>query len=85
MAKTIIQNATKQSSYIFEDDVAIQLTDSTIITPNFIIGDLNSENATLVYDVTPPEDWFGNKYLYDVDTETWTQDPNWADPNAEES
>ena len=83
MAKTIIQNGTKQSSYIFDDDVAIQLTDSTIITPNFIIGDLNSGNATLVTDVTPPEDWFGNKYLYD--NETWTQDPNWVDPNAEES
>ena len=83
MAKTIIQNATKQSSYIFEDDVAIQLTDSTIITPNFIIGDLNSGNATLVTGVTPPEDWFGNKYLYDDGS--WIPDPNWVDPNAEAS
>ena len=80
MAKTIIQNATKQSSYIFEDDVAIQLTDSTIITPNFIIGDLNSGNATLVTDVTPPADWYGNKYLYEDGV--WTQDPNWAPAEA---
>ena len=82
MAKTIIQNATKQSSYIFEDDVAVQLTDSTIITPSFIIGDLNSGNATLVENVTPPADWFGNKYLYDAGS--WIPDPNWTDPNVQE-
>ena len=78
MAKTIIQNATKKSSYIFDDDVAIQITDTTIITPNFIVSDLNSGNSTLVENVTPPEDWFGNKYLYD--SGVWTEDPNWVDP-----
>ena len=82
MAKTIIQNATKKSSYIFDDDVAIQITDTTIITPNFIVSDLNSGNSTLVENVTPPEDWFGNKYLYEDGV--WTQDPNWVDPANEE-
>ena len=82
MAKTIVQNATKQSSYIFADDVTITFENGTITTPNFIIGDLNDSNATLVENVTAPADWFGNKYLFE--NNTFTVDPNWVDPSAEE-
>lgn len=45
--------------------------------PNFNIGDLNSTNAVLVENVTPPEDWRGCKYLYDG---AWTLNPKWVDP-----
>ena len=81
MAKTIIQNATKQSSYVFDDDVTITFENGVITTPNFIIGDLNDTNATLVENVTAPADWYGNKYLYD--SGVWTEDPSWVDPAVE--
>lgn len=76
--KTIIENATDISKYIFEDDVEIALDETCITTPGFIIADMNSSNATVVEDVTPPEDWTGCKYLY-ADTE-WELNPDWIEP-----
>lgn len=80
--KTIIENATDLSKYIFEDDVEITLDETTITTPNLIIADMNSSNATVVEDVTPPEDWMGCKYLY-ADTE-WELNPEWVEPVDED-
>jgi hypothetical protein len=76
--KTLIENATKESKYVWADDVVITLVDNMIFTPDFNIGDLNINNATLVLNVTPPEDWYGCKYLYENDA--WTANPNWIDP-----
>ena len=85
--KTIVENATNLSKYLFEDDKAVDMQAGQINVGDpdnldFIIGDLNSGNSTLYENVTDaPEDWFGNKYTYDGTT--WTQDPNWVDPDAE--
>lgn len=76
--KTLIHNESKQSKYIWADDVVITLADDVIYTPDFNIGDMNSTNATLVENVTPPDDWYGCKYLYDAGA--WTLNPNWVDP-----
>jgi len=76
--KTIIENSTKQSKYIFADDAALTFSEQNIATPEFIIGDLNSTNATLAENVIPPEDWKGCKYFYDDGT--WTLNPAWVDP-----
>lgn len=81
MAKTIIQNSTKLSKYIFEDDVTITFENGMITTPDFIIGDLNDTNATLVEGVTAPADWFGNKYTHDGGV--WTEDSSWVEPDVE--
>lgn len=76
--KTIIEKETKESKYIFADDVVLLFSEQNIETPDFIIGDLNSNNAILVEGVTPPDDWTGCKYFYDA--EVWTLNPNWVDP-----
>jgi hypothetical protein len=76
--KTIIENSTKQSKYIFADDVVLAFSQQNIVTPEFIIGDMNSTNATLVENVTPPEDWTGCKYFYDAGE--WMLNPDWVDP-----
>lgn len=76
--KTLIENATRESKYIWSDDAVITLGNSMTFTPEFNIGDLNSTNATLVDNVTPPDDWYGCKYLYDAGA--WTLNPNWVDP-----
>jgi hypothetical protein len=80
--KTIIENATDISKYIFEDDVEITIDEATITTPDFIVSDMNSSNATVVEDVTPPEDWTGCKYIY-ADTE-WELNPDWVEPVDED-
>jgi len=76
--KTMTQNSTKESKYIWADDVAITVGNDMTLSPGLNIGDMNSTNATLVENVTPPEDRFGCKYLYDAGA--WTLNPNWVDP-----
>jgi len=80
--KTIIETATNLSKYVFEDDVVVSLTATNIETPNFIVADLNSENATMVEGVTIPDDWSGNKYTYA--NGAFTLNPDWTNPADEE-
>lgn len=65
--KTLVNNLTNISLYVFEDDEILDITNESITVgnpPKFIIGDCNSENITLHTNVTVPEDWYGCKYLY---------------------
>ena len=80
--KTIIENTTNLSKYVFEDDVVVTFTATTVVTPDFIIADLNSENAAMVEGVTIPEDWAGNKYTYA--NGAFALNPDWTDPADEE-
>lgn len=77
--KTLIKNENNWSLYIFEDGASVTIDSDSITTPDFIIADLNSSNATMVENVTPPDDWQGCKYIY-ADSK-WTVDPKWTDPN----
>ena len=84
--KTIVETSTKLSKYLLEDDVYVSMNsdDITVGAPaQFIIGDMSNNTATLHTDVTnSPTDWIGNKYTFDGTT--WTQDPDWVDPEEEE-
>jgi len=80
--KTIIENATNLSKYVFEDSAIVTFTAANIETPNFIISDLNNQNATMVEGVTIPEDWSGNKYTYA--NGAFTLNSNWVNPADEE-
>lgn len=84
--KTIVETATKLSKYLLADDVAITATAGNITVGDpaqFIIGDLNSGNATITENVTnAPSDWTGNKYK--LDGTTWSANPDWVDPEAED-
>jgi|TARA_R100000482_G_scaffold34831_1_gene11447 hypothetical protein len=88
--KTIVDNATNTSRYLLADDKPLNITSMQIevgdpANLDFIIGDLNSSNATVIEGVTEPVDeegnslWFGCKYFCASDG-TWTEDPNWVDP-----
>ena len=83
--KTIVETSTSLSKYLLDDDVTITATATEITVGDpaqFIIGDLNTGNATITENVTDaPADWAGNKYTYDGTT--WTQNPDWVDPEAE--
>ena len=76
--QTITFNDSNRSAYIFEDGDTLTATAESITCPNFIIGDLNSSNATIHTGVTPPEDWQGGKYLFDGTS--WTANGDWDDP-----
>jgi hypothetical protein len=80
--KTIVETATNLSKYLLEDDVTVTSTPTEITVGDpaqFVVCDLNSDNATVVENVTnAPSDWTGNKYTFDGTT--WTQNPNWVEP-----
>ena len=76
--QTITFNDSNISTYIFEDGDTLTATAESITSPNFIIGDMNSSNATIHTGVTPPADWAGGKYLFDGTS--WTTNEDWTDP-----
>lgn len=75
--KTIIENGTNISKYIFEDNIEITQDLYKTITPDFIIGDLNFDNSTIHKNVTPPTDWVGCKYLFV--NNTWELNPDYIE------
>jgi hypothetical protein len=84
--KTIVETSSGLSKYLLADDVTITATADNITVGDpaqFIIGDLNSTTVTITDNVTnAPEDWSGNKYTFDGTT--WTLNPDWVDPEAED-
>lgn len=92
--KTIVDNATNTSRYLLADDKPVNVTASHIevgdpANLDFIIGDLNSSNATVIESVTEPVDeegnslWYGCKYTCASDG-TWTAVEGWVDPRTAE-
>jgi hypothetical protein len=80
--KTIIDE-NNCSKYIFEDATQLNITANFIevgdpANLDFMIGDLNANNSTLIEGVTEPEDWYGCKYNYVNDA--WELCPEWVDP-----
>lgn len=63
--KTLIKNTTKESKYIWDDDVEVVLTEVNVVAPGNIIYGLSRDSATLVENVTPPDDWAADKYIYE--------------------
>ena len=77
--KTIIDNATRTSRYLLDDWKSVFIDkDKIIVASDFIIGDLNVYNATLISGVTAPDDWVGGKYIYGSDG-SWTKVEGWVD------
>ena len=87
--KTITENSTKLSKYLFEDSKAVAMASDKITigdpsSPDFYVADLNSSNATLTENVTDaPSNWSGNRYTYDPAADPkWVANPDWVDPSA---
>tara|TARA_B110000211_G_scaffold47397_1_gene51101 strand:- start:508 stop:777 length:270 start_codon:yes stop_codon:yes gene_type:complete len=87
--KTIVDNATNTSKYLVADDYSVVVSAENIemgdpSNLDFIIGDLNSSNSTVIEGVTTPDDWFGCKYNCAADG-TWSLVEGWVDPREEEA
>lgn len=82
--KTIIEQETNCSKYLLSDDKQVNIKADHIEVGNpasldFIIGDMNANNATLIEGVTEPDDWEGCKYNYV--NGVWELCPDWEDPS----
>jgi hypothetical protein len=75
--KTIIFNDSNISVYVWENDVEITTTEESITCSDFLITDMNSNNATIYEDITPPSGWQSGKYFYDGSD--WTLNNDWID------
>ena len=85
--KTIIENSTNCSKYLFADDKPVAMESDYIKIGDvdnldFIVGDMDSSNATLIENVTEPDDWYGCKYNYV--NGAWELCPDWVDPRLEQ-
>ena len=78
--KTITFNSNNVSAYTFDDAHDLVATTESITCPHFVIGDLNSTNATIHTSVTPPADWMGGRYTFDG--ATWVEVEGWVDPST---
>ena len=80
MSKIIIENSNNRVKYAFDDLKSLTVSSESIIVGDpvdYIVGDLNSNTATVVLNVTLPEDFQGNKYEYD--NGIWTIWSGWED------
>ena len=76
------------SKYLFADAKQVNMKADCIevgdpANLDFIIGDMNSGNATLIEGVTTPDDWYGCKYSCAANG-TWTLVEGWVDPREED-
>jgi len=83
--KTIIQNSTNCSKYLFADDKQVNMKETHIeigdpSALDVIIADMNSGNATLIENVIEPDDWYGCKYNYI--NGAWELCHDWVDPRV---
>jgi hypothetical protein len=76
--KTIVENDTLISWFIFADNDTVEMALTHITCPAFIISCFDDSTATLINDVTAPSDWESGKYLFD--DSVWTLNSEWHDP-----
>lgn len=82
--KTIVENSTKLSKFLYEDDKEIlmeeeRITVGPVSNPDLYVGCHNKHDCTLYENIEgPSETWAGNKYMFDGTT--WTANPDWVDP-----
>jgi len=74
---TVTFNNNHISAYTFEEGYTLTSTGDNISCEHFIIGDMNSYNATIHTGVTIPDDWQGGKYLFDG--LNWSANKSWTD------
>jgi len=73
------------SYYLFENNKSVVFSDVNIAIGDpleYYVGDCNNSNSVLHQGVTAPSDWTVGKYMFDGTT--WSANPKWVEPPAEE-
>lgn len=65
--------------YALTDATTVTVEAGRVVTPDFIIGDMNNSNCTVHENVTVPGDFEVGKYSYDGSTFTLTD--GWVAPS----
>ena len=81
--KTLVKGGV--SIYIFEDAEVVNIGSDSITVGDpltLTIADCSSSDTVMHTGVTPPDNWDGCKYLFDGTT--WSANPNYVAPPAEE-
>jgi len=76
--KALVEKSTSEVKFVFADDVPLVFQIDRIVAPELVMLSMHSGNTAVYENVTPPDDWFGCKYLFDGTT--WTLNPNLIDP-----
>ena len=75
------------SYYMFADSKIITINSVNVAVGEpveYYIGDMNSSNCLLYESITEPNEYVGGgKYMFDGTT--WSDNPAWVDPTAEET
>jgi hypothetical protein len=72
--KTIVETSTGVSVYLFNDEAAPEITETHVVFNGDVVDvQLNSTNASIVENISPPEDWIGRKYI--LNNGEWSQNP----------
>ena len=84
--KTIVQNGTNISKFIFDNDKRVIMGETQIeIGPaeklELIVACHSKNDCTVHTDVTPPDDWTGNKYCFDGTS--WSENSDYEEPTGE--
>lgn len=77
--KTIV-NADNISLWLFDDDKPVEITSDKTVVGNPVemyISDMREDTCNLFEDVTPPDDWAAEKYIY-TDDNGWTTNNNYV-------
>lgn len=78
--KTILEKGTGVSVYVFDNSKSITLRVNSIIVGNpteYIIWDMNQNNAEIIMEVTPPSDWESRKYKFIIPPGTSSASGAW--------
>lgn len=79
--QTIVKKPGNVSVYLFDDAEQILILEDRIevgAPANLIIADMNASNAEVVLCGNAPQNWIGNKFIYDG--QNWMLNADYAEP-----
>lgn len=80
--KTITLNSDNRSIITAQDTDVVTVESNHVVRNEERIYGIGAATVTLHEGVTVPEDWSSSKYFFDGST--WTLNPDWVDPEAEQ-
>jgi hypothetical protein len=85
--KTLVDSIQQLSIFVLEDNATIEEQNGMLkINDNgkvFFLGDKNSQNTVVYYNIEAPQDWRASRYFYDGTS--WSVNDKWEDTSIQAS